>query len=158
MEMAISKITIKPAPNNLLRQDKKTTPITPESDPSSINTVEILSSNDILQAALRASTVLKYKSYLTKWNNYCMQNNISHIQPKINELLDYFTHLYKSGVSYSVIDSSKSVLFNILFLPPYASILEHPKIIKYFKGVYNLRPPTQKITFVWDAKNFVWLL
>ena len=62
MEMAISEITIKPAPNNLLRQDKKTTPITPESDPSSINTVEILSSNDILQAALRASTVLKYKA------------------------------------------------------------------------------------------------
>ena len=96
--------------------------------------MEILSSNDILQAALRASTVLKYKSYLTKWNNYCMQNNISHKQPKINELLDYFTHLYKSGVSYNVINSSKSGK-HIMFLPPYASILEHPEIVKYFKGV-----------------------
>ena len=155
MEMAISEITIKPAPNNLLRQDKITTPITPESDLSCINAVEIVSSNDILQAALRASTVLKCKSYLTKWNNYCMQNTISHIQPKINELLDYFTHLYNSGASYSVINSSKSALFHIVFLPPYASILEHPQIIKYFKGVYNLRPPAQKTTFVWDVKIFV---
>ena len=37
-------------------------------------------------------------------------------------------------------------------LPPYLSILEHPEIIKYFKGVYNLRSPTQKITFVWDVQ------
>ena len=37
-------------------------------------------------------------------------------------------------------------------MPPYSSILEHLQIIKYFKGFYNLRPPTQKITFVWDVK------
>ena len=41
---------------------------------------------------------------------------------------------------------------HISFLPPYQSIFEHPQIIKYFKGVCNLKPPTQKITFVWDVK------
>ena len=65
--------------------------------------MEIISSNDILQAAFRPSTILKYKTYQIKWNNYCMQNNISHIQPKISESLDYFTHLYISGASYSVL-------------------------------------------------------
>ena len=39
-----------------------------------------------------------------------------------------------------------------MFLPPYSSILEHPQIIKYFKGAYSLRPPTQKVRFVWDVK------
>ena len=56
---------------------KESTSITQESDPSS-------SLNDILQAALRPSTILKYKTYQTKWNNYCMQNNTSHRQPKIS--------------------------------------------------------------------------
>ena len=116
--------------------------------------MEIVSSNDILQAALRPSTILKYKTYQTKWNNYCMQNNISHIQPKISESLDFFTHLYNSGLSYSVINSSKSAPSHIVFLPPYSSILEHPQVTKYFKGVYNLRPPTQKITFVLGCKSF----
>ena len=61
-------------------KQKQTSPITQESDPSnSINTVEIVSSNDILQAALRPSTIRKYKTYKTKWNNYRMQKNISHI-------------------------------------------------------------------------------
>ena len=81
-----------------------------------------------------------------------MQYKISHIQPKISELLDYFTHLYNSGASYSVFNSGKSALSHSVFLPPYSSISEHPQIIKYFKGVYNLRPPTQKITFV---KKFI---
>ena len=40
---------------------------------------------------------------------------------------------------------------HIVFLPPYSFTLEHPQIIKYFKGVYNLRPPTP-ITFAWDVK------
>ena len=63
-------------------------------------------------------------------------------------------HLYNSGVSCSVFDSSKRALSlsHIMFLLPYSSTLEHPQIIKYFKGVYNLRPPTQKITFFWDVK------
>ena len=81
-----------------------------------------------------------------------MRNNISHIQPKITELLDYFTHLYNSGTSYSVLNSSKRVLSHVVFLPPYSPILKHPQIIKYFKGVYNLGPTTQKITFVWDVE------
>ena len=88
--------------------------------------MEIVSSNDILQAALRPSTSLKYKTYQTEWNNYCMQNNVSQTQPKINELLDYFSNLYNSWAFYSNLNSSKSALSHIVFLPPYSFILEHP--------------------------------
>ena len=45
--------------------------------------MEIVSSNDIVQTALRPTTTLKCKTYQTKWNNYSVQNNISHIQPEI---------------------------------------------------------------------------
>ena len=45
-------------------RDNESTPIRFLSDPSSsINTVEMLNSNDILQAALRPFTILKYKTY-----------------------------------------------------------------------------------------------
>ena len=67
-------------------------------------------------------------------------------------MLDYFTHLYNSEASYSVLNSSKSDLSHIVFLPAYSSILEPPQIIKYLKGVDNLSPPTQKIMFVWDVR------
>ena len=59
---------------------------------------------------------------------------------------------YTTAPLYSVLNSSKSALYHIAFLPLYSSISEHPQIIKYFKGVCNLRPPTQKIKFVWNVK------
>ena len=84
-----------------------------------------------------------------------MQNNELHMQPKISELLDYFTHLYNSGASYrvpiKVPRKVPSVIFS--FLPPYLSILEYPQIIKYFKSVFNLKPATQKTTPVWDIRD-----
>ena len=89
-------------------RQKEATHITQESDPSSsINTGEMVSSNAILQAALKRSTILKYKTHQSKWNNYYIQNNMSHIQPKIGEFLDYFTHLYNSGASNSIRNSVK---------------------------------------------------
>ena len=74
-------------------RQKEATHITQESDPSSsINTGEMVSSNAILQAALKRTTILK----------------ICHnIQPKRREFLDYFTHLYNSGASNSIRNSVK---------------------------------------------------
>ena len=71
MEIAVDEITIKPVLNNvpkkLLPKNKKKLPVTQEFDPiSSINTVEIARSNDILQAALRPFTNFKYNTYQTK--------------------------------------------------------------------------------------------
>ena len=89
MEMSIRKITIKPQTFSCYQRQRQTTHITQDPDPSSsINMVEIASCNYIFQVALRTSTVLKYKTYQTKWKHYCMQNDRSHIQPKTSELLD----------------------------------------------------------------------
>lgn len=68
------------------------------------------------------------------------------------EFLDNFTNLYNSGPSYSARNSSKSTLSHIVFFPIYSSNLAHPQIIKYFKCVYNLRSPIQKMPLLWDVK------
>ena len=79
-----------------------------------------------------------------------MQNNISYIQPI--KVLGYFDQLHNLGALYSVLNSCKGALSQIVFFPLNSSILEHLKIKKQFKGVYNLRLPTEKITFVWNVK------
>ena len=67
-------------------------------------------------------------------------------------------HCYNSKMDHpellpsnSALKPSKSALTHTMFLPPYSSNLEHPEIIKYFKGVYKLRLPNQKMTSVWDV-------
>ena len=70
--------------------------MTQEFDPSSgINTGEIVSLNEILQVTLKPSTIRKYKTYQTIWDNYCMQNNVSHIQPKISV---FFAIVYLTSI------------------------------------------------------------
>lgn len=39
-----------------------------------------------------------------------------------------------------------------LHFPPYKHLSEHPLVNKYFNGLFNLYPPKQKMTFVWDVK------
>ena len=34
----------------------------------------------------------------------------------------------------------------------YQRISQHPSVLKYLKGSFNLRPPLPKISFVWDAQ------
>ena len=60
-------------PTTTTRQ-RENTSITHDFNPNSnINRVGIVSSKDILQAAIRPSTILKNKNYQTKRNNYCIK-------------------------------------------------------------------------------------
>ena len=71
-------------------------------------------------------------------------------------MLDYFTRLHNTGASYIVLNSNKSALSHVMFLPPYSPISEYPQIVRYLKGVYNLRPPTPTINLVtkWKMTNY----
>ena len=60
--------------------------------------------------------------------------------------------MYNKGLSYSTINSAKSALDTITCLPPFTTLSDHPKVKKFFKGLYNLRPPKPRLTVVWDVK------
>ena len=58
-----------------------------------------------------------------------MQNNISYIQPI--KVLGYFDQLHNNlGALYSVLNSCKGALSQIVFFPLNSSILEHLEIKK----------------------------
>ena len=59
--------------------------------------------------------------------------------------------IIENGLKLDFNEITFQLVFLVLFLPPYSSILEDPQIIKNFKGVYNVRPPSQKIVFFWDV-------
>ena len=63
----------------------------------------------------------------------------------------YFTDLYEKGMKYSTIASARSALANVIYIPGVASIAEHSLVKRFFKGVYNLRPPEPKYTMIWDT-------
>ena len=59
--------------------------------------------------------------------------------------------MFDKGHAYSTINSAKCTIATIVHIPPYSSLNKHPLINKYMTGVFNLRPPKPKLSFVWDV-------
>ena len=89
--------------------------------------------------------------YQERWKEYCTEKNIVYDGPTVEQFLSFFTKLFNQGVSHSVLISAKSPVAHILKMK-YLHISQHPSVIKYFKGSFNLRPPLPKISFVWDVQ------
>ena len=58
--------------------------------------------------------------------------------------------MFKTGVGYSFICSTRSVLNNIIYLTGDKDISKHLLIQRFMRGVFSLRPPKVKCTFTWN--------
>ena len=90
-------------------------------------------------------------SYQKRWKEFCAEKNIIYDSPTVEQFLNFFTELFNQGVSHSVLISAKGAVAHVLRIK-YQHISQHPSVIKYFKGSFNLRPPLPKLSFVWDVQ------
>ena len=101
---------------------------------------------NFLEASLRLSTHCKYNNYIKQWTSY--SKNIGCIE--VSHVLDFLSQIFVKGHAYSTINSTKCAIATIVCRPPYNALNKHPLINKYMTGVFNLRPPKPKLSFVWD--------
>ena len=66
-------------------------------------------------------------------------------------MLDFLSAMFEKGHAYSTINSAKCAIATIIHISPYESLNKHPLINKYLTGIFNLRPPMPKLSFVWDV-------
>ena len=64
--------------------------------------------------------------------------------------------MFDKGHAYSTINSTKCAIATIVHIPSYNSLNKHLLINKYMTGVFNLRPPKPKLSFVWDINILFW--
>ena len=102
---------------------------------------------NFLEASLRLSTHCKYNNYIKQWTSY--SKIIGHIEG--SHVLDLLSGMFDKGHAYSTINSAKCAIATIVHIPPYNSLNKHTLINKYTTGVFNLRPPKPKLSFVWDV-------
>ena len=62
--------------------------------------------------------------------------------------------MFEKEHGYSTINSVKSAIATITHIPLYESLDKHPFKNKYMTGIFNLRPPKPKLSFVWDVWIF----
>lgn len=97
------------------------------------------------------STRKQYESALQKWRLFCQDKNLDVFNASINSILAFLTHMHKQGLGYSSINTIRSAIS--LVLPPVDGFQtgSHPLVIRFLKGISNLKPPRRKYNTVWDA-------
>lgn len=109
------------------------------------------SAQHLLLSSWRPGTLRQYKYPLLRWEKFCSQNNIDPLQPLLQNVVEFLTSLFDSGVGYSAINTARSALSTILTCDNGRPIGEHPLICRLLKGVFEQRPSLPKHTTIWDV-------
>ena len=74
---------------------------------------------------------------------------------EVTHALDFLSAMFEKGHPYSTINRANCAIATIMHIPPYDSLNKHPLINKYMTGVFNLRPPKPKLSFVRDVDTLI---
>ena len=106
---------------------------------------------NIIMSSWRKSTSSQYATYLQRWQTYCAEQHTSPTNPSVGEVLD--TSLYHNGLGYSAINTAKSALSSCVNIPGHTMPLgNHPLVVRFMKGVFELKPSLPRYTTTWDIK------
>lgn len=147
-ETVISQPTLHSSCRGQLTTHAQTARYTPVSKENATNGCKGNITTDlIIHAARRESTHNKYNCYIKLWDTFSAQfDSIT-----VDHILSFLSDMFEKGASYSAINSAKCAIATKVHIPPYPTANKHPVIMTYIKGVFNLRPPVPKLTFVWDV-------
>ena len=73
--------------------------------------------------------------------------------PTLNTGIEFLTSLFKSGLSYSSINTARSAISQFVkFSNIQGNFGSHSITCRFMKGVYKLRTPKPKYNSIWDVK------
>lgn len=98
-------------------------------------------------ASLSDNSIKQYDVGLKKWWRYCKQNDTSVYEASIPTIIYFLTQRFKSGAQYGTLNSLRSALS--LIIGP--TLSKDDRLIRFFKGVFRLRPPLPKYNVTWDT-------
>ena len=66
-------------------------------------------------------------------------------------MIEFLTNLFHSGLGYSALNTARGALSSLGLVYEGFTAGSHPLVIRFLKGVYNLRPPKPRYTHTWDV-------
>ena len=69
----------------------------------------------------------------------------------MKDIIEFLTELYDKGNGYSTLNLARSSLSSIGISIESHPAGSHPLIIRFMKGVFNLRPPKPRYSKIWDV-------
>ena len=105
----------------------------------------------IVCAAWRESTHKQYGRYLRTWKRFCVERNLHPFHTNASVVIQFITFLFKEGVGYSAINTARSAISAVAKTPDGKSVGTNRQVIRFKKGVFELRTPLPKYQQMWDV-------
>ena len=106
---------------------------------------------DLLLASWAPSTRDRYKPYINKWINFCIERNIDPLSPSVEKGAEFLTILFNTGVGYSVVNTARSALSSFIQLPQGISFGKMPIITRLLRGMFKTRPSLPRYMVTYDV-------
>ena len=109
----------------------------------------------VITASWREGTTAQYQSHLKKWIEFCKEKKCNVLSPDLPVVLDFLSMLHENGLSYSTVNTARSMLSSILQLNINSSLPvgQLPIVKRFMKGIYELRPSLPRYTATWDLST-----
>ena len=107
--------------------------------------------SQLATSSWRPGTQKQYQVYIQKWSHFCTQRKINHNQPTVEQALDFFTHLYEQGLTYSTINTARNALSSYITLEDSSSLGQHPLVSRLLRGIFQSKPPSPRYSETWDV-------
>ena len=104
----------------------------------------------VMLSSWKPQTCKHYDSAIRKWQRFCDRQEIDPFEPNVTKALDFLGELFDNGLSYSSINSARSALSSFLYVNN-VPIGQHPMIVRFVTGVFNLKPPLPRCVAMWDV-------
>ena len=108
----------------------------------------------IILGSWRDGTKSQYQSLARKWFEFCHQHQCDCVSPSLPLALQFLSDLFNAGLSYSSINTARSMLSSLLCLENnHISFGQIPIVKRFLKGVFELRPSFPKYTTTWSIST-----
>ena len=98
----------------------------------------------------RSSSTGNYDSTWRKWVGWCRRRQTDAVSWDITPIWDFLGELFDGGYEYRTINSHTSVISAYHQTIDGKGVGSNEKFCKLLSGVFNLRPPQPKYTFLWN--------
>ena len=96
-------------------------------------------------------TIRQYEFAWKKWFLCCQSREINPCCATLPKIVNYLSYLFDTGVSYSVINTHKSMIVQTLSLLGSSDLVQNPVLSRFMKGIFHMKPPKPRYTFTWDV-------
>ena len=116
-----------------------------------LETEEFLNKQPELSLLPGDSSKKQYLASIRQWGRFCVIRKIHPRRASVLDGLNFLQYLFNLSVSYSSINTARSALSFILPRNDCGSFGQHFLVKKFVRGVYNLRTPAPKYSYIWDV-------